>query len=64
MRTVVSETKKKHRYKHAEGKRWIEVRVKSSQQLFDARDPAPFRERDLDDDFVEYILSSVREFAI
>ena len=64
MRTVVSETKKKHRYKHAEGKRWIEVRVKSSQQLFDARDPAPFRERDLDDGFVEYILSSVREFAI
>lgn len=60
----MSETKKKHRYKHAEGKRWIEIRVKSSQQLFDARDPAPFRERDLDDDFVEYILSSVREFAI
>ena len=64
MRTVVSETKKKHRYKHAEGKRWIEVRVKSSQQLFDARDPAPFRERDLDDDFVEYVLSSIREFSI
>ncbi|MGE0633418.1 MAG: hypothetical protein AB7O96_13485 [Pseudobdellovibrionaceae bacterium] len=60
----MSETKKKHRYKHSEGKRWIEVRVKSSQQLFDARDPAPFRERDLDDDFVEYILSSVREFAL
>lgn len=55
---------KKHRYKHAEGKRWIEVRVKSSQQLFDARDPAPFRERDLDDDFVEYIVASVREFNI
>lgn len=60
----MTETKKKYRYKHAEGKRWIEVRVKSSQQLFDARDPAPFRERDLDDDFVEYILSSVREFTI
>ncbi|MEK6555200.1 MAG: hypothetical protein AABZ31_08170 [Bdellovibrionota bacterium] len=58
------EVKKRHRYKHAEGKRWIEVRVKSSQQLFDARDPAPFRERDLDDDFVEYIFSSVREFSI
>lgn len=63
MRTAVSEAIEKHRYKHAEGKRWIEVRVKSSQQLFDARDPAPFRERDLDDDFVEYILSSVREFT-
>jgi len=58
---VTNEIKKKHRYKHAEGKRWIEVRIKNSQQLFDARDPAPFRDRDLDDDFVEYILSSVRE---
>ena len=64
MRTAISEVKKKHRYKHAEGKRWIEVRIKNSQQLFDARDPAPFRERDLDDDFVEYILSAVREFSI
>ena len=60
----MNETKKKHRYKHIEGKRWIEVRVKSPQQLFDARDPAPFRERDLDDDFVEYILSAVKEFSV
>jgi hypothetical protein len=60
----MSEAKKKHRYKHAEGKRWIEVRVKSIHQLFDARDPAPFRERDLDDDFVDYIVSAVREFTI
>lgn len=60
----MSETKKKNRYKHHEGKRWVEVRVKNHQQLFDVRDPAPFRERDLDDDFVEYIVSSVREFNI
>ena len=60
----MSEKKRKNRYKHAEGKRWIEVRVKNSQQLFDARDPAPFRDRDLDDDFVEYIYSSAREFAL
>jgi len=60
----MSESKKKHRYKHAEGKRWIEVRIKNPLQLFDARDPAPFRERDLDDDFVEYITASVREFSI
>lgn len=58
------ESKKKNRYKHSEGKRWVEVRVKSSQQLFDARDPAPFRERDLDENFVEYILASVKEFAL
>ncbi len=41
----------------------IEVRVKEAQQLFDARDPAPFREKDLDDDFVEYIVSSAEEFS-
>jgi len=59
----MTEAKKKQRYRHIEGKRWIEVRVKSPQQLFDSRDPAPFRERDLDDDFVEYIVSSAREFS-
>jgi hypothetical protein len=53
---------KKNRYKHADGKRLIEVRVKSALQLFDARDPAPFRERDLDEDFLEYITASAREF--
>jgi hypothetical protein len=60
----MTEAKTKHRYKHHEGKRWIEVRVRTLQQLFDARDPAPFRERDLDDDFVEYILSTFKEFPI
>lgn len=55
---------KNHRYKHSEGKLWIEARVKSPQQLFDARDPAPFRERDLDDDFVEYVVASARESSI
>jgi hypothetical protein len=54
---------KKARYKQVEGKHWIEVRIHSPLQLFDARDPAPFRERDLDDDFVEYILSSTRELS-
>ncbi len=53
-----------NRYKKEDGKHLIEVRVKSAQQLFDARDPAPFRERDLDDDFVEYIVSAVREFSL
>ena len=60
----MSDTKNRHRYKHAEGKRWIEVRVRSPLQLFDARDPAPFRERELDDDFIEYITASAREFPI
>ncbi|MCX6117971.1 MAG: hypothetical protein NT027_10545 [Proteobacteria bacterium] len=54
---------RKHRYKHVQGKICIEVRVKTPFQLFDARDPAPFRDRDLDDDFVEYIVSCMREFS-
>jgi len=59
----VDVTAKKHRYKHEHGKHWVEVRVKNPLQLFDARDPAPFRERDLDEDFVEYIVSTMREFS-
>ena len=57
------EPNRKQRYRNIGGKRWIEVRVKELQQLFDVRDPAPFRERDLDDDFVEYIVSSAQEFS-
>ena len=54
---------KKPRYKIIKGRHLIEVRVKTAQQLFDARDPAPFRERDLDDDFVDYIEEAAREFT-
>lgn len=53
--------KKKNRYRSQDGKSIIEVRIRSVSQLFDARDPAPFRDRDLDDDFVEYITSSAEE---
>lgn len=55
--------KNKSRYRQSGGKPAIDVRIKNPQQLFDARDPSPFRERDLDDDFVEYITSSVKEFS-
>ena len=60
----MSSPRKKQRYKHVDGKRWIEVRVKNPQQLFDARDPAPFRERDLDDDFIEYVTTCAQEFSL
>ena len=53
----------KPRYRRSDGKDWIEVRVKSPSQLFDARDPAPFRERDLDDDFIEYVEASAEELG-
>lgn len=52
------------RYKLIEGRKWIEIRVKNPLQLFDARDPAPFRERDLDEKFIEYIITAVQEFPI
>ena len=54
---------KRSRYKHIDGKRLIEISIKSPSQLFDARDPAPFRERDLDDDLLEYIVSSAQEIS-
>lgn len=54
---------RKERYRVIGGKQLIEVRVKTAQQLFDARDPAPFRDRDLDDDFSEYITTSADEFS-
>lgn len=56
--------KKNSRYRNSQGKHLIEVRVKTTQRLFDHRDPAPFREKDLDENFVEYIYSSIREFSI
>lgn len=39
----------------------IEVRVAELRQLFNAIDPAPFRERDLDPDAAEFIIEWARE---
>lgn len=36
------------RYRREEGAVCIDLRLRSERQLFDLRDPAPFRERDLD----------------
>ena len=52
------------RYKHENETVIIEVGVKNSRQLFNERDPAPFRERDLDQQFVTYIVSAVEEFSL
>lgn len=53
-----------NRYKTHDGKVCIELNLRVIQQLFDMRDPAPFRDRDLDDDAASYILSAVREFPL
>jgi len=52
------------RYKHEKENIIIEVGVKNSRQLFNERDPAPFRERDLDSKFVIYLMSAVEEFTL
>jgi hypothetical protein len=39
------------------------VRAQRVEQLFDNRDPAPFRERDLDPSLVEYLVDSAEDVA-
>ena len=51
----------KARYRVLDGKASVELKLRTPHQLFDERDPAPFRERDLDDDAARYILASFRE---
>lgn len=41
----------------------IDIRLRSARQLFDGRDPAPFRERDLDQNAVDYISAAAEEIA-
>lgn len=38
----------------------VSLRVRSVEQIFDVRDPAPFREKDLDDDFARYLILAVK----
>lgn len=49
------------RYRSENGRSCIDLNIRRSAQLFDNRDPAPFIERDLDDDAVGYLLASAQE---
>jgi hypothetical protein len=51
------------RYRIENGEPCVDVRITSIEQLFDNRDPAPFRERDLDPDLVEYLLAAGEDLA-
>lgn len=51
------------RYRLEGDKTCIDIKLRTAEQLFDGRDPAPFHDRDLDEDAVEYILGSVQELA-
>ncbi len=53
--------KLKRRYKKVDGKTVIEMNLKNADNLFDKRDPSPFREKDLDEDAAKYITTSLRE---
>lgn len=55
--------KTKHWYPTENGKSIIDIKVESIHQLFDERDPTPFRLRDLDDDAVEYIVASAMDIG-
>ena len=51
----------RNRYRVEKGSSCIDLKVRHSRQLFDTRDPAPFHERDLDADAVEYLLAAAQE---
>ena len=49
------------RYRLEGAKSCIDIQLTTAHQLFNGRDPAPFRERDIDDDAVEHILSAMQD---
>jgi hypothetical protein len=53
----------KSRYREENGERCVDVRVATIEQLFDNRDPAPFRERDLDPDLADYLFDAGEDLA-
>jgi len=58
-----SKVDKKGRYPREGEGLVIELAVPDYHHLFDDRDPAKFRKRDLDDDAAEYLVSSVQEIT-
>ena len=50
-----------YRYRVEDGHFCIELRLSRIRQIFDGRDPAPFRERDLDDHAVDYLVGAVED---
>ena len=59
----MSVASQKSRYRLENGQPILDVTVGSMEQLFDNRDPAPFRDRDLDPGLVEYLLDAARDLA-
>ena len=53
----------KARYTFEKGKAVIDLQLENMDQLFDKKDPNPFRRRDLDEDAAAYIVESVEELG-
>jgi hypothetical protein len=52
------------RYRREDGAYLIEIKLSDVRQMFNSLDPAPFIEKDLDDDAEAYIVGSVRDFHL
>jgi hypothetical protein len=51
------------RYRSENGEPCIDIKIASVERIFDNRDPAPFRERDLDPNLVEYMLAAAEDLV-
>jgi hypothetical protein len=51
------------RYRLENGEPTVDIRIARIEHLFDNRDPAPFRDRDLDPDVVEYVVGAAEDLA-
>jgi len=50
-------------YKKENNKFVIDIQIDDIDQMYDKRDPTPFKKKDLDDDAYEYILTSAYEIG-
>lgn len=53
--------KETNRYRQEDGTYCIDIFLTSILQLFDRRDPSPFKEKDLDEDFSRYLILAMSE---
>lgn len=52
-----------NRYREEDGVYCIDIALSSILQLFDRKDPSPFKEKDLDEDFSRYLILALRELS-
>jgi len=51
------------RYRFEDGEPCVDVKLSSIEQIFDNRDPAPFRDRDLDPELAQYLLDAGEDLS-